>query len=239
MGDSMAPIIESGTLVVVQPEEQYFPGDIVAFVNEDGLNVVHRLVEQTDEGFVTKGDNNPRRDKNIVTFDDVVGRALFVVPYLGFTSLFLHTPLGMSIFGIWAIVMLVPRKSGKNKIKGHESFTIFKVALVTTIANYVMTQIALGININASNIINIPLTNFLEPSMASTVSFTMLTMIILVLYFITLNIDSGKTKRTSPIKLIFTLGGVMILVVQLMSIINLLPFFINLIEEQGLLPNPF
>ena len=235
----MAPTIESGTLVIVQPEQQYFLGDIIAFVNENGLNVVHRLIETTDEGFVTKGDNNPRRDPNIVTSDDIVGRAIFVIPYLGFTSLFMQTPLGMSIFGIWAVVMLVRRKSGISKVKGPESFVIFKVVLVTNVANYVMTQIALGTNIDFSKVMNIPLANYLEPSMASTVSFAMLTMIILVLYFITRNIDSDKTKRTGPIKLIFTLGGVMILLVQLMSIINLLPFFINLMEEQGLSPNPF
>ena len=85
----MLPNIESGTLIIVQPDVPYLLGDVIAFVNEDGINVVHRIVEKNDEGFVTKGDNNVRNDKDIVPQDDIFGRAVFLVPYLGFTSLFL------------------------------------------------------------------------------------------------------------------------------------------------------
>ena len=196
LGDSMVPTIESGTLLVVQPEEQYHLGDLIAFVNEDGINVVHRIVEVTDEGFVTKGDNNPKRDRYIVTYDDAVGRVVFVVPYLGFTSLVLKTPWGISMFGIWAVVMLAPRKSSKSKTVPRESFAIFNAALATNAASYVMTQIVLGMNIK---IYGIPFLGYLEPSMASTASFALWTAIILLLYFMARNFPSSKTKGIDPI----------------------------------------
>jgi len=226
----MVPSIESGTLIIVQPDEPYLLGDIIAFVNEDEINVVHRIVEKNDEGFVTKGDNNTSNDEDIVPYDDVLGRAIFIIPYIGFTSLFLKSPLGMAIIGVWGLVFLLPKKSSKRKTGGGEIFKLFNVALGANVVSYVMTQIALGIDINSSKIMNIPLANFLELSIASTVSFALFTIVILVLYFFVRNIESIDTKGTDKIKLIFAASGTLILVIQIMNIINLLPFFINLIE---------
>ena len=120
----MVPSIESGTLIIVQPDEPYLLGDIIAFVNEDEINVVHRIVEKNDEGFVTKGDNNTSNDEDIVPYDDVLGRAIFIIPYIGFTSLFLKSPLGMAIIGVWGLVFLLPKKSSKRKTGGGEIFKL-------------------------------------------------------------------------------------------------------------------
>lgn len=231
LGESMTPTIESGTLIVAQPEEKYFLGDIIAFVNEDKINVVHRIVEETEEGFVTKGDNNRRNDPSFVTYDDILGRATFVLPYLGFTSLFLRTPLGLAIFGIFAVAMLVPKRSSENRTAGWQSFAVYGAALTANVVNYVMTQVALGDDINFSMIMSVPFTNFFEPFLASTVSFAMLSMVILVLYFIARDVNSNSMTN-DPMKLIFIGGAIIILVTLLMNIINLLPFFVRLIGEQ-------
>ncbi len=230
LGNSMVPSIESGTLIIVQPDEPYLLGDIIAFVNEDEINVVHRIVEKNDEGFVTKGDNNTSNDEDIVPYDDVLGRAIFIIPYIGFTSLFLKSPLGMAIIGVWGLVFLLPKKSSKRKTGGGEIFKLFNVALGANVVSYVMTQIALGIDINSSKIMNIPLANFLELSIASTVSFALFTIVILALYFFVRNIENIDPKGTDKIKLIFAASGALILVIQILNIINLLPFFINLVE---------
>ncbi len=239
IGNSMYPTIESGTFVVVKPEQEYFLGDIIAFGNEDNRNVIHRIVEQTDEGFITKGDNNQKIDPKVVPLENVVGRSIFVAPYVGFTSLFLQTPLGISIFGIWAFAMFVKSRPKKSKKEGQESFLIFKIGFISVLINYVMTQIALGININSSKLMNIPFSNILEPSIANTVSFSMLLIAIFVLYFFVHNIHDKKTDETKLLKLIFSLGGIMILLLQLISIINLIPFFVNIITEQELISSLF
>ncbi|PBO84945.1 MAG: signal peptidase I [Thaumarchaeota archaeon] len=231
VGESMTPTIDSGTLIVTQPEEKYFLGDIIAFVNEDGLNVVHRIVEKTEQGFVTKGDNNPRNDPDYITNENVLGRAIFVLPYLGFTSMFLKTSLGMAIFGIFAVAMLVPRKSSKTKTRGQQSFVVYNVVLGVNMVNYVMTQITLGDDINFSKTMSIPFANFFEPFLASTISFAMLSMVIIILQFVARNID-GNPNENNLMKLILIMGAIMILIPQLMNIFNLLPFFTRVAEEQ-------
>ena len=239
VGNSMHPTIDSGTFVVAKPEQQYFLGDIIAFVNEDNRKVVHRIVEQHDDGFITKGDNNRRNDPGILPLEKVMGRSIFVVPYVGFTSLFLQTPIGMSIFGIWALAMFVKSRPKKSKKEGQESFLILKIGFISVLINYVLTQSALGININMSKTMNIPLSNYLEPSIANTVTFSMLSIAIFVLYFFIYSIQDKKTDEIKPLKLIFSLGGIMILVLQIISIIKIIPFFTNIINEQELISSLF
>ena len=111
----MKGTIDSGTFVIVKPDQEYVLGDIIGFVNEDGRNVIHRIIEQTDEGFITKGDNNQRKDPDVIPLENVIGRSIFVAPFLGFTSMFLQTPLGMSIFGIWALILFMKNKPKKSK----------------------------------------------------------------------------------------------------------------------------
>ena len=227
LGDSMKPTIESGTLIIVMAEAEYLLGDTIAFVNEDGINLVHRIMDKTEEGFVTKGDNNPKNDREIITDDKVLGRAVFVIPYLGYTSLFLKTPLGVAILGIWAVVMLVPKRKQK---KSGESLAIFKIALAANTANFLVTQVVLGDNINSSKLMSIPLSNVFEPFMASTIYFALMTVVIIMLLFVAKHAQNEE-KKSGPLKIIFIAGGMMILVIQLMNIINILPLFINIVTD--------
>lgn len=239
VGNSMYPVIESGTFVVLKQEQQYFLGDIIGFVNEDNKNVVHRIVEQTDKGFITKGDNNRRNDPGIIPADEVIGRSIFVIPYVGYTSLFLQTPIGMSIFGIWALIMFNKNKSKTNNKKSSESFIIFKIGLISVLINYVLTQITLGFDIRLSKTMNIPFSNIFEPTVANSVSFGMLTMAIIILYLFSRKIQYNKSDEMKPLKLIFALGGIMILVLQIISAINTIPILITNISENQLIPPIF
>ena len=98
-GNSMKGTIDSGTFVILKPEQEYMAGDIIGFVDENNRKVIHRIMAVTDEGFITKGDNNQKNDRGIQTLDKVIGRTIVVAPYLGFTSMFVQSPLGLSIFG--------------------------------------------------------------------------------------------------------------------------------------------
>ena len=234
LGNSMSPTIESGTFVIVKSEQDYSLGDIIAFINEDSRNVVHRIVDKTDTGYVTKGDNNPKDDPGIVKTENVVGKTIFIIPYVGFTSLFLQTPIGISIFGIWALVMFTKNRSKKKKNEGQESFIIFKIGLIAIIVNYTITQIALAINQEVSKIINIPFSNYFEPTTANTISFGVLMIAIFTLYYFMYSIKNKKTDEIKPLKVIFSLGGIMILIIQCMNIMNIIPFFMNTINEQNI-----
>ncbi|MCE9652821.1 MAG: signal peptidase I [Nitrosarchaeum sp.] len=239
IGNSMHGTMESGTFIVAKPDPQYYLGDIIAFINEKDLNVVHRIVEQTDDGFVTKGDNNPRNDPKVIPFDHVLGRVLFVIPYVGFTSLFLQTSTGMSIFGILMLTMFVSKKSNKKKISGFSGALIFKIAFVVTLVNYVLTLVIINTDIHVTESMNIPFSNYFEPSVASTMSFCLISLVIFVLYLIDYTLSRKKTDSTKFLKLLFTLGGIMILLIQLMATVNTIPFFSNLLNQQEWLLNFF
>jgi len=228
LGNSMHPTIESGTFIVVKPDQNYFVGDIIAFVNEDQRNVVHRIVENTEDGFITKGDNNPKNDPKIIPMDAVLGRAIFVLPYVGFTSLFLQTPIGMSLFGIWALAMFGKKKSRANKY-GSQSFLILKITIASVMINYALTQSALAINVNSAKIMTIFFSEYFVPSVANTIYFSLLSMAVFALYFFMHVLQKKESDKVKPLKLLFTLTGVVILVVQIIGIINIVPFFINLI----------
>lgn len=228
VGDSMLPTIESGTLVISQIETRYVVGDIVAFVNEDEINVIHRIVKETAEGFITRGDNNSGDDPGMISNKDILGRATFVFPYVGFLSMFLKTPLGMVIFGIFAVVMMAPKQSHKKK--NSQSFVAYYAAFAVIVTNYVLTQISLGDDILFAKKIAIPFSNFFEPFLASTVSFAMLSISVMALFFIVKNMDDEPGER-NPLKIIFASGALMIIVTQLLSIINIMPIFIRMVED--------
>lgn len=239
VGNSMHGTIESGTFVVLKQEQQYFLGDIIGFVNEDEKNVIHRIVKQTDEGFITKGDNNERNDPGITLESKVIGKAIFIIPYVGYTSLFLQTPIGMAIFGIWALLMFNRKKSKTSKRKSSEFLIIFKIGIIVILINYVLTQITLGIDIRLAKTINIPFSSIFESSIANSISFGMFTFAIIMLYLFSQKIQDNKSDEIKPIKLIFVLGGIMILVLQAISVMNIIPILMTNISENQIIPPIF
>lgn len=239
VGNSMYPVIESGTFIVLKQEQQYVLGDIIGFVNEDNKKVVHRIIEQTDQGFITKGDNNRRNDPGITPEDEVLGRAIFVIPYVGYTSLFLQTPLGMSIFGIWALIMFTKKRSKQDNKNSKEIFLIFKIGFISVLINYIIAQIILGFDIRLSKTMNIPLSNIFEPTIANSIIFVVLTIAFIMLYLFSRKIQNVKTDEIKPLKLIFVLGGIMILTLQVISAFNNIPILIGIISNNQLFPSIF
>lgn len=79
---SMEPAVESGALVFVRSSGDYEPGDVVTFTRA-GETVTHRVVRETDQGFVTKGDANVGVDDWRVRDDQVVGEVVVTVPLYG------------------------------------------------------------------------------------------------------------------------------------------------------------
>jgi len=235
IGNSMKGTIDSGTFIVIKPEQEYFLGDIIAFENDQNKKVVHRIIEITDEGFITKGDNNQRADPGIQTLDKVIGRSVVVAPFVGFTSMFIQTPLGMSIFGVWALAMFMIKKPEKIKKVTRESFTIFKIGLISVIANYIITQSALGLNVHLADSINIPFSNILEPNTANTITFCLLIITIIGLYYL-VRIQDRKTKDVKAVKLILSLGVILIMIFQIISILSISHLWINEINKIGIIP---
>lgn len=89
---SMEPVLHRGDLVIIEGYDnvsQVEVGDIIVFEVE-GHRFIHRVhkVEFVDSQprFITKGDANSQPDDWIVIWEDINGKVIFHVPYLGYPS---------------------------------------------------------------------------------------------------------------------------------------------------------
>lgn len=82
VGGSMEPTVTRGSLVFVQETGEYGPGDVVTFVADERV-VTHRIVTETDEGYVTRGDANTAADRWRVSERQVVGEVVLSIPLYG------------------------------------------------------------------------------------------------------------------------------------------------------------
>lgn len=82
LSGSMAPEILEGDMAYIRQckENAVVPGDVIAFRTENDQLVLHRLIEKTSEGLVTKGDANEHEDFSTADPANVVGTFLFCLP---------------------------------------------------------------------------------------------------------------------------------------------------------------
>lgn len=91
---SMSPQINIGDVAIIKKcgPNDVEVGDIIEYKMPD-FTVVHRIVEIKQENgryyFATKGDSNDSRDKNLVTEDQLIGKCLFKIKYLGYPAIWI------------------------------------------------------------------------------------------------------------------------------------------------------
>ena len=93
---SMEPAIPVGGIVVIKPvdPETLKIGDIICFQLSEPTSITHRIINITDEGFITKGDANEDPDQWIVKKENVIGKAILTIPFIGYIGYFVRTPTG-------------------------------------------------------------------------------------------------------------------------------------------------
>jgi len=108
---SMEPAIPVGSVVVIKPAnpDTLKVGDIICFKieSESSTTVTHRIINITDEGFITKGDANEDPDQWIVKKENVIGKVIAVIPYLGYLGYFVRTPVGFTLLIIIPASLLI------------------------------------------------------------------------------------------------------------------------------------
>ena len=109
---SMEPALPVGSVVVVKPVDpnKLQKDEIICFKLSDPKSITHRIFDVTDEGFITKGDANEDQDNFIVERKDIIGRAVFTIPYLGYLSHFVKTPLGFTLFIIFPATIIMAQE---------------------------------------------------------------------------------------------------------------------------------
>lgn len=84
-GSSMAPTYEDGDVVVVWRADEYQPGAVITYAVPAGQvgagsTVVHRVIDESDQGYRTQGDHNLRPDPWVAPDDEIRGRVVWSVP---------------------------------------------------------------------------------------------------------------------------------------------------------------
>lgn len=92
---SMVPEFYVGDVAIIQKcnANDVVVGNVIQYQLE-GYTVIHRVVEKRQNNgevtFITKGDNNKQPDADPVREDQLIGKAIFKIKYLGYPAIWLH-----------------------------------------------------------------------------------------------------------------------------------------------------
>jgi len=116
---SMSPALEVGDLVIIQGVQasSIQVGDIIVFDAPQGSRTIHRVtrIQTLPNGtiqFKTKGDANPNEDLQWVPEQNVHGRAIHRIPYIGWLALDPTIPI-IIVSTLIIIIILWPEKRRK------------------------------------------------------------------------------------------------------------------------------
>ena len=111
LSGSMEPTYHTGSLIYVRDAEpaDIEVGDPITFVLDENLTVAtHRVIDIDAENqyFYTKGDANAQPDGAPVHFNNLLGKPVFTIPYLGYVNNYVQNPPGRYL-AIAAAVIIV------------------------------------------------------------------------------------------------------------------------------------
>lgn len=122
----MKPAINVGDVAVItfaSDNAKIEKDDVIAFQSSKlGETVIHRVMDVTPEGYLTKGDANEGVDLEPVSSDKVLGIYHFKIPFLGFFFegikhvtqwMFYESRMGLVLIGIFSTIFFF---SFKRKI---------------------------------------------------------------------------------------------------------------------------
>lgn len=111
---SMKPTLSSGSLIIVNNQSNYSPGDIVTFVIKDNPNknpITHRIFKSVNWNsqnmFATKGDSNFTVDSQLITSEEIIGKVIYQIPYLGMFIYTAQTKIGSFIYIIIPACLII------------------------------------------------------------------------------------------------------------------------------------
>lgn len=119
---SMSGTIDVGDLIICRTQQSYTTGDIITFREAyDGDSLVtHRIVSQTDAGFITQGDANNTPDSQPVSAESIAGKVVCIIPKIGFFIEYLRTPLGMTCVVLIGLLLLALPSALESAIRQKE-----------------------------------------------------------------------------------------------------------------------
>ena len=120
----MEPTINNNDVIITKKVEkdEIKTGDVITFIQR-GEIITHRITQINSDGvYTTKGDNNNMEDTFKITYEDIEGKHVLTIPYLGKIVqaldnkiVFLIITLIVLIFIFRAIQKQEKRESRKEK----------------------------------------------------------------------------------------------------------------------------
>ena len=125
LSGSMEPTIKTGSLCFINKKvdiQEIKKKDIIAFKFDDGTLVTHRVNKITEDGIITKGDNNKKVDNGLVTASNYVGKNIFWIPKVGYAVMAFQSTRGKIVLItcvvlLFVVGMLFGDDTKKKKIK--------------------------------------------------------------------------------------------------------------------------
>jgi len=108
LSGSMEPAIETGSIVVSKSFNNYKIGEVITFQlsSANKTPTTHRIVEmEVQEGnplYTTKGDANNAPDREVVRNNQVIGKVVLNIPFLGYAVNFVKKPVG------FLLIIIIP-----------------------------------------------------------------------------------------------------------------------------------
>lgn len=102
--------INKGDLIVSETNINYNDikiNDVIIYFNGKTLvchRVINKFIEDNNEFLITQGDANNVSD-GIISFKQVKGRVIDVIPYIGYVNLYLTSPYG--VLAICSIILII------------------------------------------------------------------------------------------------------------------------------------
>lgn len=112
---SMEPAVHTGSMVFVVPQDNYVENDVITFRSrtDPKKTTTHRITQVSqdlDLGFTsysTKGDANEDPDAGITYKEQVIGKVVFSLPFLGYLVAFAKTQLGFTFLIVMPATILI------------------------------------------------------------------------------------------------------------------------------------
>lgn len=122
---SMSPTIPKGSIVIIKPQENYQPGDVVTFRSstEPVIRFTHRIVDIDENGLAeTRGDANPSSDPERSSLTRAEGKVVLHVPVIGYPVMALdHTWVKAVVFGFLLFWILLEMEFARQRRRARKA----------------------------------------------------------------------------------------------------------------------
>ena len=123
---SMEPTLNTGDIVFVKETPDIKEQDIISFRVNNSI-VTHRVVKiktvDNNTYYATKGDANSDADTELVSLEEIEGKYIFKIPFLGNIINFFQKPMGIIILvAILIGILFLGAKKRPKHMKGEDDY---------------------------------------------------------------------------------------------------------------------